>query len=79
MRQSNARRDWTEVRRALVAGGRLFLPNDQLTKQTAKYLALSLQRAGVTKRLHVRKAEHDGVAGKLMWLGEERTEPIARN
>ena len=78
MQAANARRDWTEVREALVAGNKLFLPDTQMTKQTGKYLALSLQRSGVTKRLHVRKAEHEGVTGKLLWLGEERDQPVAR-
>jgi hypothetical protein len=72
MRAAGSRRDWTAVREALIAGQHLFIPDENLTKQTAKYLALSLQRRGVTKRLHVRRAQHQDIEGKLFWLGEER-------
>jgi hypothetical protein len=79
MENANGRRDWTEVREALMAGNKLFLPDTQMTKQTGKYLALSLQRANEPRRLHVRKAEHDGVTGRLLWLGEDRSEPVKRS
>lgn len=69
---SKSRRDWTEVREALVAGATLFLADDQIAPRNVKYLTLSLQRRGVNRTLHARKSTHDGVDGRLLWLGDEK-------
>jgi hypothetical protein len=69
---ANSRRDWSEVRQALADGERLFFSEEQMSAQNAKYLMLSLSRNGVTRTLHVRRTEHDGTKGRLLWLGEEK-------
>jgi hypothetical protein len=70
--KANTRRDWTEVREALMGGATLFLADDQISPRNVKYLALSLQRRGVNRTLHARTSTHDGVEGRLLWLGDEK-------
>jgi hypothetical protein len=70
--KANTRRDWTEVREALMTGQTLFFADDQISPRNVKYLTLSLQRRGVNRTLHARASKHDGVSGRLLWLGDEK-------
>jgi hypothetical protein len=65
---ATTRRDWTEVKTALRAGGKLFFPLDQLSPSGVKYLSLAFARKQLGKTLRVRKVQHDGVEGRLIWL-----------
>ena len=64
------RHDWSDVKRALEAGGKLFLPDDQMNANGAKYLSIAFARRKLGRTLHVRKVTHDGTRGRLIWLGE---------
>ena len=66
------RRDWTDVKEALEAGGKLFLPDDQMNANGAKYLSIAFARRKLGKTLHVRKVTHEGTKGRLIWLGETK-------
>jgi hypothetical protein len=71
--KANTRRDWTEVREALMGGATLFFADDQISPRNVKYLTLSLQRRGVNRTLHARTSTHEGVSGRLVWLGDEKS------
>jgi len=68
MMKSAARRDWSDVREALVAGHKLFFTSDQLSGRNVKYLTLALQRSGEKRTLHSRQTENGGQQGRLLWL-----------
>jgi len=69
------RRDWTEVKTALKAGGKLFFPEDELNASGVKYLSLAFARKQLGKTLRVRKVEHEGVKGRLIWLDASKVKP----
>lgn len=73
MQDANGRRDWTEVKAALRRGGRLFLTDDQLPPSGVKYLSLAFARRQLGRTLHVRRVEHEGQRGRLIWLGPDAT------
>jgi len=68
LREPGSRRDWTSVREALFKGERLFLSEEEFTKQNSKYLSLSLRRLGHKGPLHVRKVTYEETPGFLLWL-----------
>ena len=70
--KTGKRRDWTEVKEALKTGAKLFLPDDQMSATGAKYLSLAFARKQLGRTLHIRKVTHDGVQGRLIWLGESK-------
>jgi hypothetical protein len=78
MQDANGRRDWTEVKAALKRGSRLFLTDDQLPASGAKYLSLAFARRQLGRTLHVRRVEHEGKRGRLIWLGPDPAKPQAQ-
>jgi hypothetical protein len=78
MEDANGRRDWTEVKAALSRGSRLFLTEDQLPASGVKYLSLAFARRQMGRTLHVRRVEHEGKKGRLIWLGPDLTKAQAQ-
>ncbi|SRR6476620_7856683 len=78
MQDANGRRDWTEVKVALKRGSRLFLTDDQLPASGVKYLSLAFARRQLNRTLHVRRVEHDGKRGRLIWLGPDPSKAAAQ-
>lgn len=70
-----ARRNWTPVINALVAGRTLWFPDAELS-DGGKYLTLCLHRRGKGERLRTERETRNDREGRMVWVTTDELTPV---